>query len=204
MRRKMALSMMLMVIATLCSNGQAQELSPDNAQAAEQAAGNFIKELGGILKAEMAKGDPAQAIAICRDVAPTIANRLSLENGWRVTRVTSRVRSPMLGMPDAWEQQILQQFQNQLAQGESLAAMSHSEVVEEPEGRYFRYMKPLGVGPLCVTCHGPTEQIPETVTAALQKHYPHDQAVGYQVGELRGAISIKQPLSADTTNSPAH
>lgn len=204
MRRMRLICLALLVMGTMTINGQAEESLPARAQAAEQAADNFVKELGGTLKAEMAKGDPAQAITVCRDMAPAIANRLSLENGWRVTRVATRVRNPMLGMPDAWEQRILQQFQAQLAQGTPLNNMSHSEVVEEPDGRYFRYMKPLGVAPLCATCHGPAEQIPESVNTALQTHYPHDEAVGYAVGDLRGAISIKQPLDKYTAVSPTN
>ena len=38
------------------------------------------------------------------------------------------------------------------------------------------------------------EQIAEPVRAELQTLYPHDQAVGYTPGELRGAVSIRQPL----------
>jgi hypothetical protein len=73
--------------------------------------------------------------------------------------------------------------------------MSYAEVVTEPQGRYFRYMKAIGVTPLCLTCHGAKEQIPEPVRAALKTHYPHDQAVNYQAGDLRGGVSIKQPLN---------
>jgi len=28
----------------------------------------------------------------------------------------------------------------------------------------------------------------------LTKEYPHDQATGYSVGQIRGAVSIKRPL----------
>jgi hypothetical protein len=73
--------------------------------------------------------------------------------------------------------------------------MSYAEVVSEPQGRYFRYLKAIGVAPLCLTCHGAKEQIPEPVRAALKTYYPHDQAVNYQAGDLRGGVSIKQPLN---------
>jgi len=40
----------------------------------------------------------------------------------------------------------------------------------------------------CLTCHGPTESIPEDVRAALRERYPDDKATGYAVGDLRGAL----------------
>jgi hypothetical protein len=40
------------------------------------------------------------------------------------------------------------------------------------------------------------EQIPPAVKTVLRKHYPSDRATDYRVGDLRGAISIKQPLES--------
>ncbi|WP_230369260.1 c-type heme family protein [Paludibacterium denitrificans] len=48
--------------------------------------------------------------------------------------------------------------------------------------------------PMCLTCHGPAEQIPTEVRQALQRSYPHDKATGYQPGMIRGAVSITRPL----------
>lgn len=164
-------------------------------KAADAATKAFVTELGGALKRELAAGTPAEAIAICSDLAPGIANRISSENGWRVTRVGTRVRNPMLGTPDAWEQQVLRQFAERQAAGESLEPMKHSEVVEEPGGRYFRYMKAIGVKTVCLACHGGAGDIEQPVADALAERYPFDRAKGYGVGELRGAVSIKQPMA---------
>lgn len=155
----------------------------------------FMKELGGHLKAALAAGDPAAAIEVCSNVAPAIANRISLKNGWRVTRVGTRPRNTMLGMADAWEQAVLNQFQQRAAKGEKYADMSFSEVVSEPDGRYFRFMKAIGVKPMCLQCHGSAKQIPPPTAAMLNKLYPADRAVGYAAGDLRGAFSVKQPLA---------
>ncbi len=146
------------------------------------------------MKREMQAGGPAAAMKVCRDVAPQIANNVSLENGWKVTRVGTRVRNPMLGMPDAWEQRVLQDFAKRAAQGEKFDAMIHYEVVEEPAGRSLRFMKAIGTAPQCLACHGSPEQIADPVRAQLQAMYPHDRALGYRPGDLRGAVSIKQPL----------
>ncbi|HHJ17996.1 MAG TPA: DUF3365 domain-containing protein [Gammaproteobacteria bacterium] len=162
--------------------------------AAKAVTGDFIKQLGGTMKQEMKAGGPTAAMKVCRDKAPEIANRISLEKGWKVTRVGTRVRNPMLGMPDAWEQDVLREFEKRAAQGEAYKTMSYFEVVEEPAGRSLRYMKAIGVAPQCLACHGSAEQIAGPVRNELNALYPHDRAVGYKPGDLRGAVSIKQPL----------
>ncbi|MFQ5643551.1 MAG: DUF3365 domain-containing protein [Thiogranum sp.] len=162
--------------------------------AARAVTGDFLKQLGGTMKREMKAGGPVAALKVCRDVAPRVANDISLEKGWKVTRVGTRVRNPMLGSPDAWEQRVLQDFRERAAKGEKFDKMSYFEVVEEPAGKSLRYMKAIGVAPQCTACHGSAEQIAEPVRAELKRMYPHDQAVGYRPGELRGAVSIKQPL----------
>ena len=164
-------------------------------QAAAAVTKEFVTELSSALKTQLKTTGPASAIAVCRDIAPSIANRLSLQHGWRVTRVGTRVRNAMIGTPDIWEQKQLKQFQERAAQGEGYKQMSHAEIVSEPQGRFFRFMKPIPVAEVCLQCHGDTKQIPDDVRAALDNTYPHDQAVDYALGELRGAVSIKQPLA---------
>lgn len=167
-------------------------------QVAAKVTGTFLQELSEAMMREMGKGGPVEAIKVCAELAPEIANRLSRENGWRVTRVGTRVRNPLLGMPDIWEQTVLEEFAARAGKGESLATMSHGEVVTEPGGKYFRFMKAIPVQPKCLLCHGPAETIPETIRTILKKQYPFDAATGYKVGDLRGAVSIKQPLGRPT------
>ena len=165
-------------------------------QAAKATAGEFVMRLGGTLKEQLTKGGPEGAVSVCRDVAPDIANELSLKHGWKVTRVGTRVRNTMIGMPDPWEQEVLNAFKERASQGEKYTDMAYSEVVTEPAGKYFRFMKAIGVQHRCLACHGGEAQIPDTIRALLKDKYPHDQAVGYAVGDLRGAVSIKQPMNA--------
>ncbi len=163
-------------------------------KAAKQVSQQFVKQLGGHLKKEMKANGPVAAIKVCKDIAPEIANKLSLENGWRVTRVTTKTRNPMLGTPDQWERETLAKFAARAEKGESYSTMKQAEVVDEAGKSYYRFMKPMPVKPVCLNCHGSDEQIPGTVKAELDKQYPFDQATGYKLGDLRGAISIKQPM----------
>lgn len=180
----------------------ADELA-EREQAARRASGEFVKQLGGALKTALKEGGPEATITVCRDIAPQITGKISRDNGWRMTRVSSKVRNPLLGMPDAWEQKVLADFERRAGQGEKYPDMVFSDVVEESAARYYRFMKPIPTQPLCLTCHGSDEQLPEGVKAKLASDYPLDRARGYRVGELRGAVSIKQPMAIPLQAPPA-
>jgi hypothetical protein len=159
-------------------------------------ASSLAQQLGAELKKELAANGPESAIAVCSESAPRIAGELSRHNGWKVTRVSLKPRNPMLGMPDAWEQQALQGLEARAAAGEKPEQLEIGEVVSEPTGNYLRYVKAIPLQPACVVCHGSASDIPAAVKARLHAQYPHDGATGYAPGMLRGAISIKQPLPA--------
>jgi hypothetical protein len=172
--------------------------SDDSVSAQEAAAKRtvavFMRELISALQKEMAAGGPSGAVSVCSDLAPSIAGRISRETGWRVTRVSAKVRNPLLGMPDQWEQKVLLDFEKRAARGEDIEKMSFSEAVSEPGGRFFRYMKAVAIKKPCLSCHGTEEQIAPSVRTILKERYPHDAATGYKLGDLRGAISIKEPF----------
>ncbi|MCM2303343.1 MAG: DUF3365 domain-containing protein [Elusimicrobia bacterium] len=149
--------------------------------------------LGGELQKEMKAGGPASAIGVCRDAAPAIAAELSRKTGWKVSRVSLKTRNPALGLPDAWEQKVLADFAKRMEKGKS-ADLEHAEVVEEPQGRFYRYMKAIPTQGACLRCHGTDADVPRDVRDALKSSYPHDRAAGYTLGQIRGGFSIKRPL----------
>jgi hypothetical protein len=189
------------LITAACAVSLALALAP--ADAADPAAMNaearnaaltLQKTLAGKLLAAISAGGPESAIGVCETLAPAAAGDISREKGWRITRVSLKVRNPVLGTPDAWEQRVLADFDARAARGEKSDALEAGEVVSEPQGRYFRYAKALPVIPLCTGCHGVPEAISAGVKERLAKEYPHDRATGYREGQIRGAISIKRPL----------
>ena len=180
---------MLMIATNIASADQ-----PELAQGASEVATTFLEELGEAMTREMTERCPVEAIIVCTKLAPDIAGRLSRERGWRVTRVGTRVRNPLLGMPDAWEQRVMAGFTERAAKGKPYAGTTHHEIVTEPDGQYFRFMKPIMVQSKCLLCHGSSDQIPESIRLMLKQQYPFDRAIGYKTGELRGAVSIKQPI----------
>jgi hypothetical protein len=146
------------------------------------------------LKKELAATGPEEAISVCRDVAPAIAGEMSRKSGGRIARVSVKTRNPLLGSPDIWEQQVLAEFDRKAAAGDKIETLEYSATVDEPSGRYFRYMKAIPVQAACLSCHGRAENIPDSVKAMLANEYPHDQATGYVLGQVRGAVTIKQRI----------
>jgi hypothetical protein len=148
---------------------------------------------GELLKAIEASG-PLRAIVVCKYTVPEISSSISRKYGARVTRVSLAPRNPALGWGDAWEQKVLMGFDDRVAKGEKADAMEQWEVVNEPSGRYLRYMRALPMQAACMHCHGPADQISESIRAQLAHEYPHDKALGVALGRVRGAVTYKKPL----------
>lgn len=165
---------------------------PSTAKEALSIIGRFHLELRDKLLAAMGQGGPEKAVTVCKDEAPEIAARLSRETGWQVKRLGTRVRNPLIGLPDAWEQEQLAAFEARIKAGEKADEILLFAEVDEPMGKMQRVMKATPTGSLCLACHGDPTTQSETLRSALKKDYPHDAATGYQKGELRGAFSLKR------------
>jgi len=163
-------------------------------QESRDTAAAMLKELGQKLQAAMADGGPENAISVCNTEAPAIAERLSREEKITITRVGTRVRNPVLGMPNDWQTEALQQFAKGLASGQKPADMEFVQAVKAGSGSRMelRYAKPIVMQPQCTACHGSPEDISPAVQAKLKALYPDDRAVGYKPGELRGAIVVSR------------
>lgn len=187
-------------IALLCTipAGFAAAQQDDLQQRANESR-VVVKQFMGQLKAELGKamkaGGPVEAINVCNKIAPAIARAESEKHGWEVGRTSLKTRNPD-NAPDAWEKEVLMQFEKRAAAGENPANMAHFEVVEQDGKKVFRYMKAIGMPPLnkmpCLKCHG--ENIDPKVTAKLDELYPNDMARGYKPGMIRGAFTITQPM----------
>lgn len=157
------------------------------AEAAALAA-EFVGRLKPQLQQAMQAGGPVQAIDVCSEQAPLIADALSVESGWAVKRVSLQARNASRALPDNWERPVLREFDRRQAAGEDPATISYSEST----GTSFRYMQAQGVQGVCLVCHG--ETIAPEVQQALDQYYPDDTATGYKLGQVRGAISLSKAI----------
>ena len=145
----------------------------------------FAGQLKPRLKSAMAEGGPVHAIEVCSVEAPKIATALSEQSGWHVRRVSLKARNPETAVPDEWERAVLESFEARRLAGERISELVHAELTDSG----FRLLKAQPVEPLCLVCHGKVVA-PETLKA-LESRYPLDTATGYQLGEVRGAFSLR-------------
>ncbi len=61
-------------------------------------------------------------------------------------------------------------------------------VIENPQEDYLQYSRPIWIEQHCLKCHGANENVPETIRNR------YNTAYNYNVGDLRGLMSIKLPL----------
>lgn len=154
-------------------------------------AEEFIQSLGATLKSSLSAGGPEAAISICETVAPSLANSLSKTTGWKISRVSRKPRNPLLGIPDSWEVKQLDSFSKSINTDINTDKLEVFVAERKNNQLIIRYMKALPVRPVCLTCHGSEAEIPDVVSKALQKRYPNDRAIGYKIGNIRGAVSIR-------------
>ncbi|MBP9175019.1 MAG: DUF3365 domain-containing protein [Rhizobiales bacterium] len=161
---------------------------------ARRASIQLLTQIRGEVTKEMDRTGPIRAIVVCKYSAPEITSVISRQTGMRVTRVALRVRNRALGEADPWEQQALLDFEKRLAKGEKAESLEAAEIINEPAGKVFRYAKAIPMGQPCLACHGPVTGLSDAVKAQLATEYPHDRAVDFQLGQIRGAVSVKKSL----------
>lgn len=189
-----------LLLVTITGIAGAQSAPPSTidaslVQSTRGIAGELLSQLGQKLKAAMSTDGPVAAVSVCKESAPAIARQLSIANDAKVTRVGTRVRNQNMGIPNAWQKEALTQFEARLSQGEKAADIEYWQVADNGHGKSeLRYAKAIAIQPQCLSCHGSAQDISAPLTEKLRIEYPNDQATGYSVGQLRGAVVVTRPL----------
>lgn len=176
------------LLAAACARAPAPAPDAADIDAARAAAQELQSRLSAELRRAMASGGPVAAIEVCRVAAPAIAADLSSGGRVEIGRTALRVRN-RANTPDAWERAGLQAFLARHADGEPLAGMEIAEVVSEDGAEVTRWMSAIPLGGVCATCHGTA--VADDARAAILAAYPDDEAVGFAVGDLRGAFTAR-------------
>jgi len=153
---------------------------------ARETADAFGGELVSSLFRELEDGNPINAIHVCSEEAQEMSARFSTE-GLRIRRVSRRYRNPA-DEPDDYELVRLDRLQA-LHDRQELPTES-IQVVREGGTKSLRYMKPIVIKQPCMMCHGQVGEIDDAVLDSIHSKYPGDQAIGYKVGDLRGAFTV--------------
>lgn len=150
---------------------------------ANEAATTLAQNLRTRLQAELAKGDLAAAARACAEEAQAITAQVRGEQQVRVGRASLRLRNASNGGP-TWVRDWLTTTGERPAEG----VPPVSEVRDTEDGRVARVIRPIAVEAPCLACHGPSGGIDPGIQSLLAERYPNDQATGYALGDLRGAL----------------
>jgi len=177
--------------ATAQGQGAGQAVDP-LAEMREVAAAMPPKMIK-VLNDEIEKGGFASAISVCREKAPAMAKATSEAKSMQIRRVSLRNRSPN-AVPDAWERQVLEDFDKRADAGESPGTLEVSKEFVEDGKRVVRYMKAVPTQAECLACHGTDKHMNEEARARIMELYPDDKATGFRPGQIRGAITMKKSI----------
>lgn len=142
----------------------------------------------------MKEGGPVHAVDFCNLRAMPLTDSISKMHNVTIQRVTDKTRNPSNG---------LKTEADQLAWESSLNAYNSLDP-ESPGPTHFVqnenntsvYYKPIKIGmETCLKCHGePGKQIDKLTEMMLNEKYPEDEAINYQLNDLRGMwkISFKE------------
>jgi len=170
-----------------------KEVSEDQLNAMRTTSTDFMKELKGILIEQIQTGGVVQAVAVCSDTAQLLTNEFGVERGVFIKRVSIKNRNKN-NYPDDFEKRALNRFELLKQNNELNNETEYAEIITEGDYKYLRYLKPILVQAECLNCHGnQTDMMPE-VSKLIVQEYPRDNATGYKVGDLRGAVSIKKSI----------
>lgn len=140
---------------------------------------SVLRELTDTLR----QGDAAQALQSCHIDSRLILLRLA-RGGARAGRTSHRLRNPA-NLPPRWAEAIV----------ETYAGRRSREVdgFVVDLGLTVGVLRPISQQPVCANCHGPVDELSEGVRRAIAERYPHDQAVGFSQGEIRGWFWVEIP-----------
>jgi len=186
---KNKISLIVLLLFSICANAadDAQLIKESN-----QSIKGFASQLKAQLQKGMKAGGPVSAIQVCKNSAEQIAQQVSEQAGWKISRTSLRVRNSG-NAPDSWEKKVLTDFEQRHEKGESVEKLEFSETITTEDGSDFRYMKAIPMQAVCLSCHG--EYLSTEVEKILAEQYPQDQATGFELGDIRGAFSITRQLN---------
>ena len=187
-----ALALFFSLSLLSCSENKV-ELSEDQVVGMRTTAMEFMKDLKGVLISQIQTNGVLQAVAVCSDTAQVLTNNFGIQKGVFIRRVSFKNRNEN-NLPDDFEKKILNKFELSHQNKELNDETEHAEIVQEGEFKYLRYLKPILVQAECLNCHGSENDIMPEVKQLIAQEYSNDKAVGYNIGELRGAVSLKKVI----------
>ena len=157
----------------------------DSMVAIKALASNLKKSLKSVIK----NSGPITAVEYCNIAAFDITDKVSKEKNVLIKRTSLKLRNKN-NIPAAWEIVVLNNFEKRKISGEGIQSLNYKELyVDDSNKTFFRYMKAIPTGTVCLTCHG--SNIKPKLLSKINELYPEDKARDFKLGDIRGAFSIQ-------------
>lgn len=182
-----ALTLTASLLIAGCSQPSTRQVDTTTYVERSKAVANELKtSLGGQLKQALEAGGPQMAISVCTNIAQPLTERLSSENEeLHISRTSLRTRNPA-NQADTQSASVMQTWQAILSADEPLPEYH----IQQTDEAIIVHL-PIMMDEVCLKCHGDESQFPPALSEQIAALYPGDQATGFALGELRGAIRIE-------------
>jgi len=176
------------LLATLALSSAIVANEANTTMPAKKEGVKYIKMLGMALKSELKKQLQAdksgvKALHFCVDRASKITSKVNskLPSNIKVRRTALKLRNEA-NKADATDIKVMQEYTQKIKEGK----FSPKDIAVVEVNGTTRVYKPLVTAQACLKCHG--EHITPEIDAVLKKYYPHDKAIGFKKGDLRGVM----------------
>lgn len=125
------------------------------------------------------------ALEFCNVRAMPLTDSMATVHNANIKRVSDRNRNPNNKASEK-EKNYLQEFSQQIQEGKE------PQPIVEKNGNQAKFYYPIVTNDMCLKCHGEVgQEIQQETYNKILKFYPEDQAIGYDVNEVRGIWSIE-------------
>lgn len=125
------------------------------------------------------------AVSFCNIEAMPITDSMSTLHNARIKRVSDKARNPNNKASEK-ELGYITSFKKQVASKQEI-----KPIVEE-NGSKVNFYFPIETNTMCLQCHGTVEkELKLSTYAKIKALYPTDEAIGYNIDEVRGIWSIE-------------
>ncbi len=185
----MKLKILLMATTLSVSSMIAADMNATAKPTTKEEGIKYIKMLGGALKKELKthmKKDPTglDALGFCTGSADRITKEVNakLPSYAKVRRTALKLRNESANKADEIDEKIMKGYEDAIA----AKTFTPKDIKVVEDGNVTRVYKPLITKPVCLKCHG--SNLSPEISKSLKGAYPHDKAIDFKEGSLRGVI----------------
>ena len=150
-----------------------------------------MKNLKNRLQIALKDGNIVAAIKICSSEAQNLTLLNNTEKTF-IKRISLKYRNPA-NKPNKKEELILKSFEEKLQTGAGFNDLVFKQTTTNYKEKTLTYIKAIPTKEVCLNCHG--KKINSKVLRQIKIYYPNDKAIGFNLGEIRGAFSVRHTFN---------